>query len=355
MKLQVDRSSPRGRIPTVRVVVPCYNYGRYLPDCVGSVLSQEGVAVEVVVIDDASTDDSADVARALARADDRVSVIVHEQNRGHIRTYNEGLSTATTDYLVLLSADDMLAPGALGRATRVMEQNPNVGLVYGRPENFVDAPPEAGRRRAGRTIWPGRRWIGHQFRRGLGIIFSPEAVVRTSVHREAGWYRETLPHSGDLEMWLRIADLADVARVRGPAQAYRRVHAASMMQTSFAAPVADLEERVRAYESFLSTSRLPAPEVARLRRIMAATLAHEAFGWLCRAHESGGAASADAAAYVAFIDAVRPELWDSAAGREWRARGRPDAPFAKVRIAGGELSRRVTGAIRWRRWHHLGI
>lgn len=63
------------------VVIPCFRYGSMLPDAVHSVLSQEGVEVRVLIIDDASGDGSADVARALARGDSRVAVRVHEQTR----------------------------------------------------------------------------------------------------------------------------------------------------------------------------------------------------------------------------------------------------------------------------------
>src|SRR3954454_20204410 len=77
--------------PEVTVVVPCYNYGRYLEDSVGSVLSQSEVEVRVVIIDDASPDGSADVAKRIAERDSRVSLICHETNAGHIATYNEGL------------------------------------------------------------------------------------------------------------------------------------------------------------------------------------------------------------------------------------------------------------------------
>ena len=114
------------RRPTVSVVVPCYNYARYLRDAVDSVLSQEGVDVDVLIVDDYSSDGSAEVASSLAAGDERVRVIVHGQNVGHIATYNEGLASVAGDYVVLLSADDMLTPGALAGATSLMEARPNV-------------------------------------------------------------------------------------------------------------------------------------------------------------------------------------------------------------------------------------
>src|SRR5579875_4019698 len=81
----------RTGLPTVTVLVPCYNYGRYLEICVGSVLAQQGVAVDVLIIDDASSDNTAEIADRLAASDTRVRVIHHLENRGHIETYNEGI------------------------------------------------------------------------------------------------------------------------------------------------------------------------------------------------------------------------------------------------------------------------
>ena len=113
----------------VDVIIPCYRYAHYLGAAVRSVLSQSHRDVRILIIDDASPDDTAAVAAALAAGDSRISVARHAENRGHIATYNEGLAWAEGDYVVLLSADDMLAPGALRRAVAVLEARPDVALV----------------------------------------------------------------------------------------------------------------------------------------------------------------------------------------------------------------------------------
>ena len=72
---------------SVSVVIPCYNYGRFLRDAVHSVLTgQDGVDVRVLIIDDASTDNSVEVAKALAEEDFRIEIAVHGVNRGNIAT-----------------------------------------------------------------------------------------------------------------------------------------------------------------------------------------------------------------------------------------------------------------------------
>ena len=142
----------------VDVVVPCYNYGKFLADCVAGALDdQPGTDVRVLIIDDASQDDSAEIAQKLAATDDRVDVIVHPVNRGHIATFNEGLlDWADGDYCILISADDKLTPGALRRAADLMDAHPEVGFVYGNVVGFRDGeelPPS-------RTTTPALRRSG---------------------------------------------------------------------------------------------------------------------------------------------------------------------------------------------------
>ena len=116
----------------VDVVVPCYQYGRYLRACVSSVLSQDIQQLRVLIIDNASTDDSLEVARELAAEDSRVQVAAHETNLGHLASFNEGIDWASSDYFMVLCADDLLAPGCLSRAVSIMEQCPAVNLTFGR-------------------------------------------------------------------------------------------------------------------------------------------------------------------------------------------------------------------------------
>jgi glycosyltransferase involved in cell wall biosynthesis len=115
----------------IDVIIPCYNYGCFLRKCVDSVLDQVGGDVRVLVIDDASPDNTAEVAAALASEDLRVSFIRHTENKGHIATYNEGIEWASADYMLLLSADHYLPPGALRRAVDLMDAHPEVGFTFG--------------------------------------------------------------------------------------------------------------------------------------------------------------------------------------------------------------------------------
>ena len=351
------RSEPLRRRPTVTVVMPCYNYGHFLPRALASVLGQPDVDVEVIVIDDASPDGSGAVARRLAAADDRVRAIVHERNRGHIATYNEGLEQAGGDYVVLLSADDALTPGALARATALLEAEPSVGLVYGFPVVFDDEPPAVRTAVRSWTVWGGAEWIELRCRKGENCIHNPEVVLRTSVQHAIGGYDPALPHSGDLEMWLRAAAVADVGRVNGPGQAFYRVHRASMQRTTYAGHVTDLQGRLDAFRSVLVG---PCARVDRGEELYATarrSLAIAAVRYARLAYEHGRADSEPVAEYLAFAQRVWPDVCRH---RGWRAVQRRAAQQPE-RLAHGALwrGRRVVadleGRVRWRRWRRTGV
>jgi hypothetical protein len=275
------------RLPTVDVVIPCYNYAHFLPACVKSVLDQPGVDVRVLVIDDTSSDDTPEVVAELMAADPRVSGRRHEVNKGHIATYNEGLlEWASADYTVLLSADDLLAPGALARAADVFERNPKVGMVYGRVVYYADHDdlPKVTTLPLGSSTWAGRDWIERRFRSSRNVISSPEVVVRTSVQQLVGGYRPDLPHAGDLEMWLRIAAVSDIGYVRGRPAAYYRVHAQSMMRTTFSTVFADLEQRRDVFDRVVD-EHPELPGVERLRVLAHKAIAKDALWRAVRAHD----------------------------------------------------------------------
>ena len=278
---------PLTRQPTVSVVIPCYNYGRFLASATESVISQNAVNVEVLIIDDCSNDGSRLVAEGLAELDSRIRIVLHERNLGHIATFNEGIKAVEGDYLVLLSADDLLAPGSLARAAAFLEAHPSVGFVYGDPVVFQTEPrPTARETVDGWTIWHGWDWIAERCRLGANVACSPEVVMRTSVQREIGGYLGELPHTADMEMWLRAATVADVGRIEGAHQAFYRKHGESMSDSFCVGATADLRARHDAFASVLASST--APGAGRLYRqacrVIAISALKEAFDILRQAH-----------------------------------------------------------------------
>jgi hypothetical protein len=351
------RAQPlRGR-PSVTVVIPCYNYGHYVSTAVRSVLDQPGVDVEAIVIDDASTDGSADAVRVLADADPRVRAILHRRNFGHIATYNEGLEQASGDYVVLLSADDALTPGSLARATALLETHSSVGLVYGYFETFLDDLPPVTQKVRNWTIWSGTKWIEERCRRGRCPIACPEVVMRTSVQHAIGGYDPNLPHTGDFEMWLRAAAVSEIGRVNGPPQAYYRVHPNSMMQTTCPLnSLTDLEETLSAFEKVLVGPKASVSNgdslFATARKALAARVVGHALG----AYDRGRSSEAPLDDYMAFAMRVWPGV-----NKTWRWRlARSAAAHDRGASRGwGIAARRVAvdlkRSLQARRWRWNGL
>ena len=294
---------------SVSVVIPCYNYGQFLGDAITSVLDdQESVDVRVLIIDDASRDGSAEVARKIAARDPRVEVAVHATNRGHIATYNEGLlDWADGDYCVLMSADDRLTPGALQRAIDFLDAHPSVGFVYGNVLWFRDGTPLPSARTSGRgwSVWSGRRWLERRFRQGQTGISSPEVVVRTSLQKRVGGYDARLPHLGDTEMWMRLAAHADVGYLRGVDQAYYRKHSKNM--SSAYDPLMTLRQYRLAYEAVLDRCGDRLPDATRLSDLVHRKLAGEALMTAARAYDQGRTRETPVGELVAFAFDCWPE------------------------------------------------
>ena len=297
----------------VDVIVPCYNYARYLRGCVDSVLSQSGVRVRVLIIDDASKDDSAEVAADLARQDERVEVAVHEANRGHVATYNEGLAWMSGECALLLSADDLLLPGALRRAVTIMSDHPAVSLVHGRQILFSgDAPsgadlPVAADLRC--EVESGSNFIRRVCAQAHNHVATPTAVVRTAVQRRVGGYRRELPHTNDMDMWLRLAAHGDVGIVHAD-QALKRRHDANM-QLAFVDSVRDLEQRLAALDMFFAAHGHEIDGSGPLRALAHERLAIDALWSASHAFDRGDASASGE--LRAFAARLQPDLMRSAA------------------------------------------
>ena len=344
--------------PTVSVVIPCYRYGRFLLECVQSVLEQEGVDLRVLIIDDASPDDSGEVAARLAAADDRVEVRRHPQNRGHIATYNEGLlDWAQGEYSILLSADDLLTPGSVARAAALLEANPRVGFVYGHALRWEDGQPRPVPRlnATGVTIWAGHEWLRIVSRLGHAVVSSPEVVVRTSLQKQLGGYLAELPHSGDTEMWMRFAANSDVAFVKGADQAYYRSHGTNM--STERVQMIDLCQRKAAYDAVFDTYSDQIPDVDRIRRQVDRKLAKEALWEACRSYDRRPIDITRVADLVDFASSTfskvdrLPEYW----GLRWRRRVGPQVCTSLRPVMISAAHRRVRSELWWRRWKHQGV
>jgi glycosyltransferase involved in cell wall biosynthesis len=270
----------------VDVVVPCYNYGRFLKACVHSVLNQSVRDVRVLIIDDASSDNSALVAQRLAVEDPRVEVRIHSQNQGHIKTYNEGIEWADSDYFLLLSADDLLVPGAFDRATGILDREPHVVLTYGRGIDWQDNLPFPAVETEQGNAWTRQNLVREMCAVGANLVTTPTAIGRTNVQKSIGGYRASLPHSADMEMWLRFGARGDVARIDAVQAVYRQ-HSSNMSGAYYSADWGDYWHRKAAFDSFFEENTNMMPEFDSLRARAWQSLAEHALGTGARLLRSG--------------------------------------------------------------------
>ncbi|WP_250002929.1 glycosyltransferase family 2 protein [Actinoplanes sp. M2I2] len=342
----------------VSVVIPTYNYGRFLPSSVGSVLAQEGVEVEVVVVDDCSTDDSRAVARELAHGDDRVIVVENPANHGPCAAFNDGLERATGEFVVRLDADDLLTPGSLARAVRVFDTFPDVGLVYGHPVHFhSDNPPAARTEATGWTVWAGEDWLAERCRTGVNCITTPEAVVRASVYAEVGPWDTRMRYACDMEAWMRVSAVADVARIEGADQALHREHSASLSVNAGSGRLLDLRERRVAFDAVFEGPGGKLAQATQLHERARRALATEALEACYHAYDRRLTGVEPIDEYVAFALETYPAARELKDWRRLEARRRLGPRLSPVvpTFFAWEVYRRLRNDANYRRWIERGV
>ncbi len=179
----------------VSVVIPCYNQAHFLPQAIESVRTQRVSDIDIIVVDDGSTDDTADVARRLGVR------VVSQRNQGQGAARNHGLLHATGEYLVFLDSDDRLLPHAFELGLRHLTERPECALVAGRclVVNEAGIIPEA-------QYYP--LPTGDYYRRLLtwNFIYTPGcAVFRTAVVRDVAGFATDVTGAEDFDLYLRIA------------------------------------------------------------------------------------------------------------------------------------------------------
>jgi len=171
------------KAPQVSFVVPCYNYGRYLPDCLNSIFGQDGDHdFEVIALDDASTDNTAEVLACFA--DPRLRVARHAENLGHVATVNEGFAMARGAFIARIDPDDRYRPHFLNTTLEKFHKFPDVGLVYGDAAIF----DEHGRVNAKRSdrVHGNRDFIGNEF---LLLLENNYICAPTAIARREAWMK----------------------------------------------------------------------------------------------------------------------------------------------------------------------
>lgn len=241
-------------VPTVSVVIPSRDHGRFLRPAVRSIVGQAFADWEIIVVDDGSTDDTPAILRALADGDPRIRH-VRLEGRGPSGARNAGLRLAAGKYVQFLDADDALGPGKLGAHVAELAAEPTLDIVYGPATYFRsagDAPwtePASWCRTSAFPAVSGRGLLIQKALLGGNIMVIEAPLVRRRVLDAVGGFDESLPRMEDWEFWLRCA-LAGIAfryaDALGPEEVpYVRLHGANSSRDRMAMLRTDLEIRER--------------------------------------------------------------------------------------------------------------
>jgi glycosyltransferase involved in cell wall biosynthesis len=211
--------------PTLSVVIPTRNYGHYLGDCLDALLSQSALPDEILVVDDASSDGTADVVAAARGRDARIRLLRLDQHAGVFAALAHGIAHAHGDCLYLHGADDMVRAGFVEDSLAALDAHPEAGLCCGDPL-YLDEP--TGRLRQQPLGWAEapRYFSPADLARVLGgqAIAGHTVIVRRRALEEAGGQRPALHWHADWFAWLVIGFRRGVCYIpRGLATA--RVHA----------------------------------------------------------------------------------------------------------------------------------
>lgn len=186
------------------VLIPNYNYARYIGDAIDSVLKQNYPAIELIVVDDGSRDSSASVIQTRLAEENtliRHELITLDQNQGKLAAMNAALTRITGEYLITLDADDWLDPDYASRCIAELRQrrlrDPDIGFIY-TDCNLVDENGNAIDR--GRSVTFDRELVGK-------LSFLPEpALMLTRAFKEAAPFDESIRVATKHHKWCRVVE-----------------------------------------------------------------------------------------------------------------------------------------------------
>jgi len=222
-----SRTNNKAGDPLLSVTVLNYNYARYLPQCLDSILSQTMADFEVILINDCSTDESCAVIQKYLE-DPRIRFVDHPSNLGYVGSLIEGCNFSRGKYITVISADDYsLEPDAFESACEVLESDPAISFCYSAWNEVDDTAVVRHTRRAAENdyIMSGEQ----EFRRLMVSwpVLHSGTVIRRESYLAVGGYDPKCKYSVDTTMWFALCSIGKIAYVDRPLYAYR-VHQANM-------------------------------------------------------------------------------------------------------------------------------
>jgi glycosyltransferase involved in cell wall biosynthesis len=213
--MQEQNSKLTSKQPLVSIVIPCFNYGHYLGECVQSALNQNYPNVEVIVIDDDSTDNTGDVAKQFSKV--KYFKIKHQGNKTPAHALNVGVQVSTGDFIIFLGADDKLDPQYVAKCVELFNSKTfgnkyRVGFIWTGYQAFGDSKE---------IVLPYveklTRWNYDHCGGQVGSMLVPK-----NLYSLIGGYDESLPQYEDLDWVIRACKKGYVGfSVKEPLHNYR--------------------------------------------------------------------------------------------------------------------------------------
>ena len=265
--------------PRVSVLTANYNGARHLRAAIASIQAQTLTDLELIVVDDASTDDSVAILRAEAERDPRIRLVLQGHNGGPAAARNAGLRVARGRWIAVFDADDLMAPDRLERLVELAEQD-GADIVADNLAVFEDGAPEATTPLMAAHEWRAPRWIDLAGYIGASRMYAPHpgpGYLKPLISTEflaltAGGYRTDLPIGEDYDLVLRL--LASGARMRfEPDALYRyRRHGGSVSRRLMPAHLRAMLAADAVFERIFPElpSDVRRAQAARRRSLMAA-------------------------------------------------------------------------------------
>ncbi len=192
------------------VIIPAYNYGRYIRKAVDSVLSQTEKDVEVIVVDDGSTDNTQEILETEYK--DKIKYF-RQKNQGAPVARNKGIEESTGKYIVFLDADDALFPENIEKKAAFLDNNPDCGWVFSSFSKFTEGQHKRVQESFTRTGSAAEEGLTGDIFKKLAtgrMISTPTVMVRREILDQSGWFDVELRCLQDYDLWLRIAKISKV-------------------------------------------------------------------------------------------------------------------------------------------------
>lgn len=221
--------SPQSAPPKISVVVPVFNYGSFLPAALQSIVQQNDSELEIVVIDDGSSDDTAAVAKQWVAGYPALVRYYRQSNRGPGAARNNGAQRCAGDYLLFLDADDRMLPGALLKFRRAIATYPDANLIYGGYQSVYR--DDSYRTRLAPALSNSKFQNFCRFVRGELCVCNGGAIMLHKRVFDAVRYPESIRTSEDYVFFAQTIALFDCASFPDPVVAITK-HDASLRNNS---------------------------------------------------------------------------------------------------------------------------